>query len=816
MAFDNAGDFEGMRDAISQVGLIPPEQILFDEKIHRFPTNGDRSDKAGYYCAFNNDGFQSGFYGCWRTGIYQIWTSKNELELTPEQRQAYREKIQAERLRAEALRQSEAKQAAVKALEIWNHARPATDAHLYLKKKAVKSYGMRVDADGRLIIPVMTAIGEIMSLQFINPDGTKKFLPGGTVKGGFYRIPGTGGTAYLCEGYATASTIHQATGEIVFVGFFAGNLKPVAEAIRKQWPDAKLIICADNDQFTPGNPGFTKGREAAAAVGAGIVWPEFTNQELLNGKLSDFNDLAALRGLDAAKERLKQTGTTAPDELSIQDVVRAAFEGQNGAAGLFTRLYKNTFLYDHATGLWYDWHENFWKLEACGEPTKAVDSVADLFKKARAHCAGEHALLSGQLMTTTGGDAEIKKIKQKLDAITHREKACAARLGTLSGLIYRRQVVEFAAQGAAQSLGISGDQWDADGWLLACPNGVINLHTGELRPGRQSDYIKTVCPTIRDPSATCPNFLQTLDATFNGDQILIDYIQRVFGMALVGEVIEHRLFIFYGPGRNGKDTLLEIVFFVLGGDLAGPIQAELLLDQKRARSSAAPSADIMALRGRRLTWCSETNEGRRLDAGRVKLLTGGGALVGRPPFGKREIVFKQSHTIILMTNSKPHANPDDFALWKRIDLIPFEIAFVDEPKAANERKADKHLLQKLKGEAPGILNWLIDGCLEWQRLGLDAPDKVKTATTEYQTAEDLLLQFFDNRCLIGPNCWTLAADIYKAFKDWCADNGLDAMTGNSFGRKMGDRFERSIRRDGTGHQKKAYEGIALVESVTDY
>ena len=138
----------------------------------------------------------------------------------------------------------------------------------------------------------------------------------------------------------------------------------------------------------------------------------------------------------------------------------------------------------------------------------------------------------------------------------------------------------------------------------------------------------------------------------------------------------------------------------------------------------------MALRGRRIAWASETNEGRRLDSGRVKLLTGGGFLVGRAPFGKREIAFPQSHTLFLLTNSKPHAPSEDYALWKRLKLLPFAVSFVDDPREPNERKADKGLVDKLKGEAPGVLAWLVRGCLEWQRRELDPPEIVQAATVE--------------------------------------------------------------------------------------
>lgn len=150
--------------------------------------------------------------------------------------------------------------------------------------------------------------------------------------------------------------------------------------------------------------------------------------------------------------------------------------------------------------------------------------------------------------------------------------------------------------------------------------------------------------------------------------------------------------------------MLEIIKEVLGSSLAGAIQSELLLNQDRIRSSSGPSPDVMRLRGLRLVWASETQEGRKLDAGKVKLLTGGGELTARAPYGKYEITFSQSHTLFLLTNSKPHAPADDYALWKRLILIPFTMSFVENPQDVNEKKADKYLIEELKKEKEGILN----------------------------------------------------------------------------------------------------------------
>ena len=171
----------------------------------------------------------------------------------------------------------------------------------------------------------------------------------------------------------------------------------------------------------------------------------------------------------------------------------------------------------------------------------------------------------------------------------------------------------------------------------------------------------------------------------DGDRDRAAYLKRQLGYGISGLTVEHDLTILWGPeGRNGKSSLLEAIGYVLG-PLAGPIPGEMLLEQKYPRSPAAPSPDIMVLRGKRLVWASETDEGKNINAGKVKLLTGGDTLTGRDPFGKRQVKFEPTHKLLLLTNFRPHVNPNDNALWERIHLVEFKISFVDRPAGPNQR-----------------------------------------------------------------------------------------------------------------------------------
>lgn len=497
--------------------------------------------------------------------------------------------------------------------------------------------------------------------------------------------------------------------------------------------------------------------------------------------------------------------TTEGNEISPDDIIKAAFEGQKGAKNLLIRLRRGRLVFDHAAGEWFTWDQHFWVPDPHGEPVAALDDVQALFEAARAYCSAEIVLLAEKLKINTDEIAQRQLKTQQAD-IEAREKAVMVQVRNLNLIAYRKAVAEFATIGR-DGLGISGEEWDRHPWLLPCLNGVVDLRTGKLRPGSPSDCLRTVSPTPYDPNAQCPQWQRTLGEIFDQDHNLVDFMRRILGMSLVGETIEHVLIVLYGAGRNGKDTILSVIGSILG-PLAGPVQAELLLDQGKLRSSSGPSADIVALRGRRLAWASETSEGRRMDAGRVKWLTGGGHLVGRAPYGRREMSFPQSHTLLVLTNSKPHAPADDYALWKRIHLVPFSISFVDDPQAAHERKADKGLMEKLKTEAAGILAWMVQGCLEWQREGLSPPAVVQEATLAYKTAEDLIETFLEDVCIKDENAVVSARSLYDTYKAWCDGNSIKPMSGTAFGEKMGRRFDRVLPRI-HGKQQKAYKGVGI-------
>ena len=290
------------------------EAVLADGLLHRCGTTDRLRRRDGAYKAFL-DAPASIWWKNWRTGDEGTWTYKQETELTAAQRKALHERIRAIRAHNEAEQERRWKAAAKLAASIWNRSRTAGDDHPYLKRKEVPAIGLRQTEDGRLVVPVLDQSGQIQSLQFILPDkpseGTDKFfLKGGKTSSGFFSIPAKNGTKdgplLIAEGYATAASLHLATGYAALVAFNAGNLEAVARTARARYPDREILLCADNDCETvksdgmPWNPGKEAASRAARTINGKLaICPAH------EGKATDFNDLHRLRSLEAVRSAVE-------------------------------------------------------------------------------------------------------------------------------------------------------------------------------------------------------------------------------------------------------------------------------------------------------------------------------------------------------------------------------------------------------------------------------------------------------------------------------------------------------------------------------
>ena len=288
------------RDAMATHGIVPPGEIVADGRIHRCDAEGKPGkDDAAYLLYPDRNG---GWFQNWRSDQdWQDWRAKTDRALTPGEEAEYRTQINAARKEREAEDAKRREEARERANFIWENAQKCTE-HEYLTRKGVRPYLVRLHED-RLVIPMLDANMEVHSVQFIAADGTKRFLLGGRKKGCYFGIGTPNGVLCIAEGYATAASIHEATGYAVAVAFDAGNLEPVAKALREKMPDIRIVLCADDDYKTTGNPGITKAKEAAAAVSCIVAVPVFG--ESRPDGATDFNDLHQAQGLEAVKRCIK-------------------------------------------------------------------------------------------------------------------------------------------------------------------------------------------------------------------------------------------------------------------------------------------------------------------------------------------------------------------------------------------------------------------------------------------------------------------------------------------------------------------------------
>lgn len=307
----NAGAEQSFLDAIRASGINPPLEIIADGKLHRFNSDATGNKKNGFYTFFPDEP-PSGVFGCHKRDIKEKWCSRSggESNLTEAEREELKMRMEKARQQREQERIREQAGAAKTAAFIWGQSSEAPPDYPYLKHKGILSHGTRVTRKSEkypeqaLVVPVWSISknskkGEITSLQFIRQDGSKNFLGGGAIAGGFFHIgryhPNT---LVICEGFATGASIHQATGYLVIVAFIGNNLMAVAHSMRERYPDAYIIFAADDDWKVPGNPGLSHAIEAAKAIDGVVRIPDFTGMDRLE-KHTDFNDLHKLGGMES-------------------------------------------------------------------------------------------------------------------------------------------------------------------------------------------------------------------------------------------------------------------------------------------------------------------------------------------------------------------------------------------------------------------------------------------------------------------------------------------------------------------------------------
>lgn len=490
------------------------------------------------------------------------------------------------------------------------------------------------------------------------------------------------------------------------------------------------------------------------------------------------------------------------DGLDSDFIIQCLNRNELGDGDLFKALHRDHFVFNKSMDSWLVWHGHNWDIDKLSAfALAAVDDVARVYQdEAKRISKKLRDMDDGQ--DTAMAEGQMKSYRKLLNR----------RVEGLRSERRRKNCLKFAYTSEAP-LAIEGDEVDQKPWLLPVANGVVNLKTGEIEPGRQLDYL-TKASKVEWPErgieSECPHWENFLLEIMDGNAEMVRFLQRLCGMSLVGKVVVGLFIVFSGRGRNGKGTLIETIMDILnkdpGSGLAGAVRSEMLLDQGRIASSSGPTADIMALRGRRLVTASETDQNCKISPARVKWLTGDDTLSGRSPNDKYEVNFNPTHTLILQTNNDPHAPADDYAFWERMIKIPFNLSFVTrEPERDFERRADLNLKEKLKSEYPQILAWIVRGCLEFQEIGLKRPAAVKAAVDEYKKEEDIIGDFIAECCIEGDDYSVGATQVYDRFVTWWHVNVSNREPKmRRFGSLFSKRFEK--KKSGTVR----YVGVGLL------
>jgi putative DNA primase/helicase len=348
--------------------------------------------------------------------------------------------------------------------------------------------------------------------------------------------------------------------------------------------------------------------------------------------------------------------------------------------------------------------------------------------------------------------------------------------------------VERLAQ-ADPRLATTVDIWDADPWLLNTPDGVVDLRTGKLRAHSSGDYMTQI--TAVGPGGDCPRFKAFMNEVMAGDEEMVAFVQRVLGYCLTGDISEEAIFFLHGTGQNGKGVLTSTVEWILA-DYCKSANDELFTQTHNERHTT----EVARLQGARMVLVAEVEEGRRWAEAKLKKMTGGDTLTAhfmRQDFFQFKPVFKP----VISGNHKPQIRSVDVAMRRRLNLIPFSVTIPPE-------KRDNELKAKLRVEGPGILQWLIEGCLAYQRMGLKPPQSVVDATDLYFKDEDSVAGWIEERCDVGVGLRDSASRLFASWKHYAEKAGLFA--GNN------KRFKAEMSR--LGYREKrlsfgvAYEGLS--------
>lgn len=338
-------------------------------------------------------------------------------------------------------------------------------------------------------------------------------------------------------------------------------------------------------------------------------------------------------------------------------------------------------------------------------------------------------------------------------------------------------------------------EFDTHKYLLNVENGIVDLKTGKLQQHDRELGLTKITNITFDENAKCPEWLNFLDQIFQGDKELAEYMQRLIGYSLTGEITEQIMVFLIGGGSNGKSTFINIIKDIMG-DYGRQAKSDTFIKKKETGANN----DIARLVGSRFVSAIESEDGEQLSEAFVKQITGGEPVLAR--FLRQEFFeFIPEFKVFFTTNHKPVIKGVDEGIWRRIRLIPFNLQLPKE-------KRDKKLPEKLSLEMPGILNWAIEGCLKWQQSGLNDPAIVMKATGDYKEEMDILGPFMFECCFKREDVQVEAKDLFEVYANWCFKNGEHQLKNRAFYRIL---ESQGFKRERGNRNKYYIKGVTLMD-----
>jgi P4 family phage/plasmid primase-like protien len=421
---------------------------------------------------------------------------------------------------------------------------------------------------------------------------------------------------------------------------------------------------------------------------------------------------------------------------------------QSRAAWYFAQMAGGRVRFDHGRGCWLIWSGHRWRPDKDGSVHRMwLEVLATRYGRALGAADRERARLT----------AEVQAAGAMNSAIT-------------AGL---------AIASTMEPIATTADAWDTDPWLLCCENGVVELRTGRLRPGRPDEMISRSTGIAYDPDAPCPRWMRFLEEVFAGDQELVDWYGLLVGTSLVG-VVQELLAIHHGLGNNGKSVAVRALRRAFG-DYAVVIPVETLVSAKRAAGEATP--DLMALRGARIAFTSEPDQAAKLRGGVLKRLASIDRMTGRPLYGATQ-TWEPTHTVHLATNHLPSVDDATDGFWRRVTLVPWNVRFRKPGEDGTAPPEDPELVATLALEAPGILAWAVGGAVAYAAGATlhPFPAAVRVRTDAYRTDEDKLGTFVADCVVYEQGALVGVSVLFAAYRTWCETESV--LPADRLGRKQ--------------------------------